>query len=85
MIPPTILAAAAKVAEHSARRSTPWGVSEGPSFEHRLLDAPVPDNQDLAAATGCLPILGNEHAKAAPPSSRRLIRKHLELVSTPTR
>lgn len=69
MISPIILAAAAKVAEHSARRSTPsWGVSEDPSAEHRVPDAAVADT-----------------ANAAPPSSRRLIRKKLELVSTPTR
>lgn len=58
MISPKILAAAAKVAEHSARRSTPWGVSEALSSEHRDLGARVVDNQDAAAASGGLPILG---------------------------
>lgn len=60
MISPTILAAAAKVAGHSARRSTPWGVSEAPSLEHRVPVACVVDNQDPAAAVGCLPILARE-------------------------
>ena len=60
MISPTTLAAAAKVAEHSARRSTPWGVSEAPSLAQRVLDAPVVDSQDPATAAGCLPLLGRE-------------------------
>lgn len=57
MISPTTLAAAAKVAEHSARRSSPWGVDESPWLEQRVAGAPVAESQD-PAAPGCVPILG---------------------------
>jgi hypothetical protein len=60
MISPTILAAAAKVAEHSARRSTPCGVSEAPSLPQPVLEASVVDSRDPAAAAQCLPPIDRE-------------------------
>jgi hypothetical protein len=60
MISSTILAAAAKVAEHSARRSTPLGVSEAPLLAQRVLEVPVVDCQDPAGAAHSLPLLGRK-------------------------
>jgi hypothetical protein len=71
MISPTILAAAAKVAEHSARRSTPGGVSDAPSVEQRVLGAPVLDSQDPDAAVECLPMLAREPRDAFDRRRRR--------------
>lgn len=60
MISLTTLAAAAKVAQHSARRSPLSGASETPSLAQRVLGAPVAGSQDPIAVAGGLSIPGRE-------------------------